>query len=68
MTLAESRAAEIFRAAKKAVSKIADPAQRAKATKSLEATQKKVTTAQRQSQTKARQPNSIKDRDIDIER
>lgn len=64
----DKRSQEILAAARKAVSKIADPTLRAKATAKLDATQKKLTNARRRSRSPAARPHRIRDRDLDFDR
>ncbi len=68
MTTTETRTAQILKAAKKAVSTIADPALRAKAAARLEATQKKMVAASQQAQSEAIQTHKIRERDLDFDR
>lgn len=64
----DKRSREILSAARKAVSKIADPTLRARATAMLDATQKKPTSPRQQAKPTALRPQRIRDRDIDFDR
>lgn len=66
MTKPDKRAQDILKAARKAVSKIADPTLRARAIAKLEASQKKITNARRQPAPK--RPPRTRDRDLDFDR
>lgn len=66
MTQPDKRTQDILKAARKAVSKIADPTLRARAIAKLEASQKKVANAQKQPAPKRVQ--RTRDRDLDFDR
>lgn len=66
MAQRDKRTQDILNAARKAVSKIADPTLRARATAKLEASQKKIAAARRQ--TGPARPQRTRDRDLDFNR
>ena len=68
MNKPDKRSEEVLAAARKAVSKIADPALRAKATAKLDATQKKLASARQQTRAAATRRQQIRDRDLDFDR
>ena len=72
MTKPDKRSREVLAAARKAVSKIADPTLRAKATAKLDATQKKLANTGQQERSLAtkrqRIPGRDRARDLDFDR
>ena len=68
MKNSDKRSIEIINAAEKAVSKIANPKLRAKATAELKTIQKKLAEATRRSRPAASRPQRARDRDLDFDR
>ncbi len=68
MKIPDKRSQQVLAAARKAVSKIADPALRAKATAKLDATQKKLTLTRQQERSLATKRQRIRARDHNLDR
>lgn len=68
MKTPDERLKEILAASRKAVSKIADPALRAKATAKLDATQKKLANTRQQTRATATRRQRTRERDLDFDR